>query len=227
MKLIRTTRQIAALLILSLVSCSSSPDGPDRSDLTNPCDSRSDAYLTPVTSFPFHVYRNADDPLNHCVLRPTFAPNPGSIWVDPSHHDPGTEGTCIRVECDFTDLPADTFAHWFWEMDSGSRGMLNEGYNLSRARRIVFRAKGSVYGQRVSFYAGGLGEGRPFHDTVFPAVCVPTCPAVLDTTWREYELSAELLVPSLCRVISPFSFKLTRGENSEPTVFFLDDIRYE
>ena len=106
----------------------------------------------------------------------------------------------------------------------------NAGFNLTGATTLTFYAKGQNGGERVEFFAFGVGRnantGLPIED--FPDSSPKTSLGfiTLTATWTEYTLSLAGL--DLSYVLGGFGWATNAIENSnQPITFFLDDIKYD
>ncbi len=130
--------------------------------------------------------------------------------------EPHAGKTCIRVS--FTD-PLD-WVTAAWQNPPGNYGDLPGGYNVSKATKLTFWAKGEKGGEKVEFMAG-MEQG-------INAVCrdslrVSTGIVRLSNKWKKFSLPIDKEDRS--RLITGFLFRI-EGQN-EPVVFYLDDIQFE
>ncbi|MDR1882261.1 MAG: hypothetical protein LBR26_05710 [Prevotella sp.] len=108
-------------------------------------------------------------------------------------------------------------------------GRTNTGYDLSGAKRLKFKARGEVGGERVRFYMGGLAYNDPlapypdtdekhYNNKAFVA---------LSAEWTDYVIDLSGL--DLSRIASGFGWVTNEPENrgKEKIVFYLDEIIYE
>jgi hypothetical protein len=103
------------------------------------------------------------------------------------------------------------------------------GMNLSGARRLTFRARGEKGGERVEFFALGVGwdadrrqRNAPHPDSA-PAVKKKV---TLSAEWQPY--SIDLQKADLSYVIGGFGWAANAAANGlRDITFYLDDIRYE
>ena len=103
------------------------------------------------------------------------------------------------------------------------------GMNLSGARRLTFRARGEKGGERVEFFALGVGwdadrqQRGALHADSSPAVKKKV---TLSAEWQLY--SIDLRNVNLSYVIGGFGWGANAGANGlRDIAFYLDDIRYE
>ncbi len=113
----------------------------------------------------------------------------------------------------------------------------NAGYNLSGATKLTFWARGAHGGERVEFFAFGVGRDpetgisiAPYPDAeVKVTLCgrlASPCYIALDSTWRLYSITLTGL--NLSYVIGGFGWVTNAPENNGHGItFYLDDIRYD
>jgi type II secretory pathway pseudopilin PulG len=106
----------------------------------------------------------------------------------------------------------------------------NAGFNLAGATTLTFYAKGQNGGERVEFFAFGVGRnantGLPVED--FPDSSPKTSLGyvTLNPAWTEYTLS--LVGLDLSYVLGGFGWATNAIQNSnQPITFYLDDIKYD
>ena len=97
------------------------------------------------------------------------------------------------------------------------------GWRVTGATRVSFWAAGDKGGEIVEFKAGGIAKGdkRPFSDTFEASLGK----VVLTKEWQHFDI--DLGSCSLKDVIGAFAWTAAANWNPKPTVFYLDDIRYE
>lgn len=112
-------------------------------------------------------------------------------------------------------------AHWaavMWQ--AITKGDNPAGYDLSRAKRLTFWARGARGGEVINeFRMGGLLGAYPDSDRVNDG------PVVLSQTWRKYSLSLEGL--DLSHIRGGFCWAVNQASNPNGMTFYLDEIRYE
>ena len=98
-----------------------------------------------------------------------------------------------------------------------------DGFDLTFARSLAFRARGDHGGERIRVKAAVTGD-QPFGD----AASLPLDSGWLELSaeWRDYRIPANGY--DLSRVITPFM--VIANDKHNPTgrlTFFLDDVRFE
>ena len=118
----------------------------------------------------------------------------------------------------------------FWQWPDGNRGE-SPGRSLA-ARKLVFFARGETGEEKVEFRIGGTGIGngiasggdnepQAYRDSVDRS----TGGIPLATVWTRYEI--DLAGADLSSVIIGFAWVVQASGNTEPVVFYFDDIRFE
>jgi hypothetical protein len=105
-----------------------------------------------------------------------------------------------------------------WQSPANDWGKQPGGYDLTGAKRLVFKARGARGGEKVSFKLGLLDGDVPFPDSA-----TATLEATLTAEWKEY--AVDLAGKDLTCLKTGFSW--TVASRGEPVVFYLDDVQYE
>jgi hypothetical protein len=91
---------------------------------------------------------------------------------------------------------------------------------LNGAHEVIFKAKGANGGETISqFKIGGITGN--YSDSGSAAIG----PVTLSKQWKQYEISLE--GQELSSISGGFCWTMTRDENPQGAVFYLEDIRYE
>jgi hypothetical protein len=113
----------------------------------------------------------------------------------------------------------------------------NAGYDLRGATKLTFYARGAQGGERVEFFAFGVGRDpetgapiKPYPDSeVKVTLCgrlKSPCYITLEKVWRPYTITLTGL--DLSYVIGGFGWVTNAPQNNnQPITFYLDDIRYD
>ncbi len=133
--------------------------------------------------------------------------------------DPGEGKVCLQIIYRPKNGVGAGWVGVYWQAPANNWGTSREGgYDLTWARKIRFKAKGSRGEELIRFNAGGITG--PYPDTFKTSMQTVT----LTTAWKDYEIS--LTSQNLGRVIGGFCFTIPKDGNPEGCVFYLDDIRY-
>ncbi len=164
-------------------------------------------------TLPLSVYAEAED-------APTFIPagwmgDAKAIRVDPASTErPHAGKTAMR--CEYASDKG--WGGVVWQNPEGDWGDKGGGYDLTGAKKITFWARGAQGGEVVSFKFGIIPKDKKFSDTAKGALEN----VKLGSEWQQYEIPVN---GDLTRIKTGFIWTLAAA--SQPTVFFLDDIRWE
>ncbi|NOT54975.1 MAG: hypothetical protein HOP18_10250, partial [Deltaproteobacteria bacterium] len=147
--------------------------------------------------------------------------------------------TCIRNR--FSAVDPTYWGGWYFQngvlLGSDTQPRCNwgdfpaAGFPLTGATKITFWVKGERGGERLEFFAGGIGRQacgstpiKPYPDS-FPRV--PACghAITLTTAWRQYTI--DLRGQDLRYVVGGFGWVTNASQNPIGATFYLDDIRYD
>ena len=123
--------------------------------------------------------------------------------------------SCLR--CEFA--AASGWGGIAWQSPASDWGDLDGGYDLTGAKRLVFRARGEHGGEKVDFKFGVIPKSKKFFDTASGAL--PN--VVLTPDWQQYEIRVDQ--QDLSRIKTGFVWSV--AGTGQPVVFYLDDIRWE
>lgn len=168
--------------------------------------------LAPAAKLPFLLYGDGAD--QRAFVSSGWMGKTDAIQMDPESTDsPKVGATCLRAAFN----SGDDFGGVVWQSPANDWGEAAGGLDFSRAKKLLFWARGADGGERVEFKLGVIGKDRPFFDTGSAAQVL-----TLTKEWKEYTI--DLKGKDLRRIKSPFVWVVEgRGK---PTTFFLDEIRY-
>ncbi len=106
-----------------------------------------------------------------------------------------------------------------WQNPANNWGEFEGRYDLSKATKLTFWARGDKGGEVVEFKVGGVGP--PFSDSLN----LTSGEIVLEKKWIKYVFHLEDF--SRHTISGGFSFISTREENRNGCIFYLDEVRYE
>ncbi len=165
-----------------------------------------------AAAMPYPVYR---DGANGPWYVSGYMGNTGAMKVDDRCAEkPHSGETCMKVEYSAND----NWAGIFWQSPAGDWGDKPGGANLSKALTLVFWARGEKGGEKVSFFMGGIGKDKPFHDTANRKLEN----VVLKKSWTRYRITLD--GEDLSQIKTGFGFNF--GGQGKPFAFYLDDIEY-
>jgi hypothetical protein len=105
-----------------------------------------------------------------------------------------------------------------WQDPPNDWGTRPGGWDLSRATRLAFWARGARGGEHVTFGYGLIGIDKRFHDSALDRLEI-----TLGREWKRYVV--DLANHDLSCIKSGFLW--TVQAQPAPLTFFLDDVRYE
>lgn len=186
-----------------------------------------------------YVYNGPDDAGNHFPARGELDNTGGAVQVPPM--DEVSLGAPCRRDFCLTatfDPRRNTWGGWYFM--NGTLGssdnqpkpnwgdIPNAGFDLSGATELRFKARGDKGGERIEFFAFGVGHDNtnrfPYRDS---SAKVSLGAVTLGTTWQEYSLP--VAGRDLSYVLGAFGWvadAALQPDRSSLTKFYLDDIRY-
>jgi hypothetical protein len=172
-----------------------------------------------VENMPFYVYSNYLASGNHFYPTGWMGDYTDITMDEECSENPHSGPTCIKVI--YSAEGQKRWAGVYWQNPPNNWGMADGGFNLSRARRLVFWARGEKGGEIVQFKMGGIAGYYP--DSAVATAGLLT----LENEWRRYEIN--LSGKDLSYISGGFCFvvKSEAGYNTEGCIFYLDEIFYE
>ena len=176
--------------------------------------------LTPQERFElaFYVYADAKSPLNH------FAP---SGWMGDSKdlyfNQSWTQNvhagkSCIKVQ--YNPKGSDRWTGIYWQQPQGNWGDKEGGYDLSKATFVTFWLKGEIGNEVIQeIKIGGFKGAFPDSGTAVKKNIK------LTNQWKLYFIDLRNVDTSY--IAGGFSFVVSRRDNPNGCVFYMDEIRYE
>jgi len=171
-------------------------------------------------SMPFYVYSDRSSASNHFIPSGWIG-DYGDIKYDGVFKEnPYLGDSCIKVV--YTGK-ASQGARWggiYWQQPANNWGTVDAGYDLSKATKVTFWARGEKGGERIEeFKVGGvMGE---FSDSDASGIG----PVILNKEWTQY--SIDLKGKDMSYIISGFCWATNIDVNPEGATFYLDEIKYE
>jgi hypothetical protein len=193
-------------------------------DLATPADLRMPPDLMVVNSLPFVV-----DSLFLTTGVMGDAEQPGSVTMIPQR--PGDSTDCMgqrssataKGNCHMVTYVPSGRSGWagtYWQYPANNWGA-SPGYPIPPgATQVSFMAKGAKGGEKVTFWAGGLGgSGQPYADTVKVSQTF-----TLTSSWTRYSL--DLTTQTYSAVIGGFAWSMDASGGSSAS-FSIDDIQWK
>jgi hypothetical protein len=173
-----------------------------------------------IEPVPFYVYADRSSVSNHFIPSGWMG-DFGDIKYDgASKEDPYLGDTCVKI---IYSAKASNGARWagiYWQNPANNWGTMDKGYDLSKATKLTFWAKGVKGGERIEeFKLGGImGE---FSDSDAAGIG----PVILNKEWTQYTI--DLKGKDLSYIIGGFCWATNADVNPEGATFYLDEIKYE
>ncbi len=170
---------------------------------------------------PFDVYTERASTSNHFIPSDWMG-DYSDLKIDEAWTaDPYSGTTCIRIVYSGKVSQGARWAGIFWQNPSNNWGAAKDaGFDLSRATKLTFWARGEKGGERIEeFKMGGISGDYPDSDVAGIG------PVVLTPEWKQYTI--DLAGKDLTYVIGGFCWSTNVDVNPEGCVFYLDGIRYE
>lgn len=169
---------------------------------------------------PFQVYSDIGNKENHYIPY-GFMGDIRAISIEQGwQYRPHTGKTCIKI----TYEPSKGRIDWsgiYWTEPANNWGDKGFGFNLTGAERISFWVRGEKGGEIINnFIMGGI-QGKQYEDSDSRAIG----PIELSTEWQQHIIFLD--DADLTNIIGGFCFTITKTNNPQGAVFYLDDIIYE
>jgi len=183
-----------------------------------------DPNLKPETkkpeNMPFYVYSDRGAVTNHYIPSGWMG-DWGDIKFDAGwKENPYLGTTCIKITYTANMSQGARWAGIYWQNPANNWGSIDGGYDLSKATKLTFWARGEKGGERIEeFKVGGImGE---YSDSDSASIG----PVILNKEWTKYEI--DLRGKDMSYIIGGFCWATNVDVNPEGAVFYLDEIRYE
>ena len=171
-------------------------------------------------AMPFYVFADSRSINNHYIPSGWMG-DYGDIKYDgASKEDPYLGDTCTKII--YTGLGAQG-ARWagiYWQNPANNWGTVDAGFDLSKATKLTFWAKGAKGGERIEEFkvGGSMGE---FSDSDSASIG----PVILNKEWTQY--SIDLKGKDMSYIIGGFCWATNVDVNPEGATFYLDEIKFE
>jgi hypothetical protein len=177
---------------------------------------------------PFYVYADSRTPRNHFIPS-GWMPGPDTgkdVKLDTRSKDnPYLGETCIKVQ--YKDNSGNGWVGIYWQNPANNWGDIDGGYDLSKATKLSFWARGAKGGENIqTFKVGGLI--KEFADSDAAEIG----PVILTKEWKQYTI--DLQGKDMAYIFGGFCWS-TNIESQTPEAldenggitFYLDEIKYE
>lgn len=172
-------------------------------------------------SMPFYVYADRSSVNNHYIPSGWMG-DYGDIKYDGGwKENPYLGDTCIRIIYNGKAAQGARWAGIFWQQPANNWGTVADaGFDLSKASKITFWARGDKGGERIEeFKAGGIMGEYPDSDAASIG------PVILNKEWTQYTI--DLKGKDLSTIIGGFCWATNIDVNPDGATFYLDEIKFE
>jgi hypothetical protein len=190
-----------------------------------------------IAEYPLYVYQDGNSNRNR-FFATGFMGDLNADSVDLYCKDNPYSGTsCVKIT--YRSMAAGDWAGMYWQYPANDWGDSPGGYDLTRAKRLTFWARGEQGEEVINVFQVGGINGK-FGDTTNVSIG----PITLTKQWQKYTIdlqqalfattfSKETLqgtqeLPPLSRIIGGFGWEASPDANNQnDIIFYLDEIRYE
>jgi hypothetical protein len=183
-----------------------------------------DAALKPESKktqdMPFYIYSDRGAVTNHFIPSGWMG-DYGDIKFDAASKEDAYLGdTCVKIIYAPNASQGARWAGIYWQNPANNWGAIDGGFDLSKATKVTFWAKGANGGERIEeFKIGGImGE---YSDSDAAGIG----PVLLNKEWTQYTI--DLKGKDLSYVIGGFCWATNLDVNPQGATFYLDEIKYE
>lgn len=171
-------------------------------------------------SMPFYVYADRGSIKNHYVPSGWMGDYSDIKFDSASKEDPYLGDSCIKIVYSNKVTQGARWAGIFWQNPSNNWGTIDGGYDLSKANKLTFWARGERGGERIEeFKVGGIMGEYSDSDSVSIG------PVILNKEWKQYTI--DLKGKDMSYIIGGFCWTTSIDNNPEGATFYLDEIKYE
>ena len=172
------------------------------------------------TRLPFYVFHDTRSPDNHYTPSGWMGDYTDLRFDDHYRFRDKDTHHCIRIVYLAKRNDGAGWAGIYWQNPANNWGGSNGGYNLNGATKLVFLARGEKGKETIAqFKVGGI-EGD-YRDSAAAAIG----PLTLSKDWKQYAISLD--GQELSSIAGGFCLTMSRTDNPEGAVVYLDNIRFE
>lgn len=171
-------------------------------------------------NMPYYVYADRSSINNHYIPSGWMG-DYGDIKYDgASTEDPYLGDTCIKTVYSGVGSQGARWAGIYWQNPANNWGTSDGGFDLSKATKFTFWARGANGGERIEeFKVGGImGE---YSDSDSAGIG----PVILTKEWKQYTI--DLKGKDMSYVIGGFCWATNVDVNPNGCTFYLDEMKYE
>jgi len=171
-------------------------------------------------AMPFYIYADRSSMNNHFIPSGWLGDYGDLKYDGACKEDPYLGDTCIKIVYTGKASNGARWAGIYWQYPANNWGTIDKGYDLSKATKLTFWARGANGGERIEeFKVGGImGE---FSDSDAAGIG----PVILNKDWTQYTI--DLKGKDMSYIIGGFCFATNVDVNPDGATFYLDEIKYE
>lgn len=173
-----------------------------------------------LASLPWIVYADCDSSLNRFYPTGWMGDLKDIVLNTQCTENPRSGESCIKISY----LPQGPlcWAGIYWQYPLNNWGDY-PGYDISKATRLTFWARGEKGGDKAEFKVGGIkSTSKPYRDSFGP---ISTGVIQLTNEWKEY--SIDLKKQDLTMVIGGFCWITNATQNPQSCTIYIDEIQFE
>lgn len=169
---------------------------------------------------PFYVYSDRNSANNHFAASGWMG-DFGDIKYDGGSTDtPYSGSTCVKVKYCACAYQGARWAGMYWQNPANNWGEVDAGFNLSKATKLTFWARGEKGGELIDdFKVGGIGGKFADSDTASTGM------VTLNKDWTQYTI--DLAGKNMTNIIGGFCWVANMDNNPGGIEFYLDEIKFE
>jgi hypothetical protein len=221
----KTAAGVSALLTCLLVTClqakAGEPAGAQPTRIvpqTGLAEVKENASGRTPEAMPFYVYNNAIFPPVVNFSPSGYMGDASDLKLSGSYKNMHQEGSpCLRIM-----YMAEGRMGWAgvaWQNPANNWGEFDGGYNLMKAKKLSFWARGDQGGEIVEFKLGGTAANYPDSETLSSG------PITLTNVWTQYIL--DLGAADLFYISAGFGLTVKQDSNPRGCIFYVDDVKYD
>lgn len=169
---------------------------------------------------PFYIYADRGAIVNHYIPAGWMGDS-SDLKIDTgSEENPYFGKTCLKITYANKASNGARWAGMYWQNPPNNWGGVDGGFDLSRATRLTFWARGEKGGERIEeFKLGGImGE---YSDSDAAGIG----PVILEKEWKQYTI--DLKGKDMSYIIGGFAWASNLDVNPDGAVFYLDEVKFE
>lgn len=171
-------------------------------------------------AMPFYIYADRSTAGNHFIPS-GYMGDYGDVKYDgASKEDAYLGDTCVKIVYSGKASQGARWAGVYWLNPANNWGTVDAGFDLSKAGKLTFWARGEKGGERIEeFKVGGIMA--EFSDSDSATIG----PVLLNKEWTQYTI--DLKGKDMSYIIGGFAWSTNVDNNPDGAAFYLDEIKFE